>query len=96
MKVIVINQDPISVTEEQGIKLMKSMAAGVEVLIIDGEMIKASAIMGIRKDNDPDYLAQPLLMWGESSIKTERRENREPAGPGYEKYLLAKQKLLKS
>lgn len=96
MKVVVINQDPLDVDDEQGLKLMQSIASGAEVVIVNGEMVKTSAIMGIRNDNQPDVAAQPLLMWGESLIDKSRyqRNNREPAGPGYEKYMAAKRKLL--
>lgn len=97
MKVIIINQEPIDVTEEQAQKLMQSVVSGVEVVIVNGEMVKTSTIMGIRKNNEPDSQARPKLMWGEllaldKSMFTNNR--REDAGPGYDRYLKAKQRLL--
>lgn len=97
MKVIIINQDPLIVTPDQAKQIMKSVAGGTDVVIINGEMIKSSAIMGIRNDESGERI--PVNLWGAlpagkmAKFYDDRRDN---FGPGYAKYQAMKAKLLRS
>ena len=95
MKVIVINQEPLEVTPEQASKIMNDVALGAERVIIRGEMVKASVIVGIRNDVSGDSINKAL--WGQlpaGRMKHFYDERREQPGEGYKKFLAMKSRIL--
>lgn len=94
MKVMVINQEPLIVTEEQGKKLLQQVANGAEMVVIGNEMVKTSAIMGIRNDASGETI--PKLHWGAlpaGRLEHFFDERREPLGQGYEKFKAMRNKI---
>lgn len=94
MKIMVINQEPLTVTEDQGRKLMQQIANGAEMIVIGSEMVKTSAIMGIRNDESGETISR--LQWGmlpEGTLDHFFDERRETPGKGYEKFATLKDKL---
>jgi len=94
MKIIIINQEPLDVTQDQATQIVKSIASGAEVVIVNGEMVKSSAIMGVRHGESGKTL--PVSLWGQlpaGEMKNFFDERREPAGPGYEKFKEMRSKL---
>lgn len=94
MKVMIIGQDPLEVTTEQGHKLIQSIVSGAEYVIVDGEYVKASSITGVRKDKEDI----PKQYWG--SLPAGKIENilrgGEPASTnseGYKKFQSIRRKL---
>jgi len=95
MKVTIINQDPIIVSPHDAKQLMQSIASGAEIVIVNGEMVKSSAIMGIRNDRTGESL--PPALWGAlpaGAMQNFYDERREPTGDGYKKFQELKSRLL--
>lgn len=93
MKIIVINQEPIIVTLDQGRELVQQIANGAEMILVGNEMIKASAITGIRNDEN-DFM--PKRNWGQlasGQMQHFLADNREKASKGYAKYKQMRQEL---
>lgn len=93
MKIMVINQEPIIVTLDQGKELVQQIANGAEMILVGNEMIKASAITGIRNDEN-DFM--PKRNWGQlasGQMQHFLADNREKASKGYEKYKRMRQEL---
>mgnify|MGYP003534406274 CR=1 FL=1 len=97
MRLVIINQDPIQVTNDQARQIGETILSGAESIFVNGEMVKTSAIMGIRKDNQPDSQATTNWLWGKTPqhlIDEMSKENREQHGDGYKKFQELKSRLL--
>lgn len=95
MKVIVINQEPLTVTPDQAKQIIQMIMNGSEMVVINGEMVKSSAIMGIRNSDNSKTLEK--AQWGalpEGAMKHFYDDRREPNGDGYEKFKALKSKLM--
>lgn len=93
MKVIIVGQDPLEVSGDEAKAVMQSIVSGAEYIIIGNEYVKASAIMGVRNDEQETL---PTSLWGalpEGKMKHFFDDRREPAGDGYKKFQQMKQKL---
>lgn len=94
MKVMIVGQEPLEVTEDEARAIIQSIVTGVEYIIIGSEYVKATAVMGIRKPNDETL---PTTAWGmlpEGRLEHFFDDHREPPGAGYEKFKAMKSKLL--
>lgn len=94
MKVYIVNQEPLEVTSDQARKLVESIASGTEVVVIGDEMVKSSAVMGVR--NDAGEIV-PKIAWGqlpEGRMRHFYDERRETLGEGYAKFKAMKERLL--
>lgn len=92
MKLIIINQDPIEITDEQARSIVDAVTGGAEVVIVNGEMVRTSAIMGVRNSGE----TLPASQWGALPAGTMRSfydDRREPKSDGYKKYQAMRRKL---
>lgn len=95
MKIYIINQPEIEVTQDEAQKIMRALASGVDFVTINGEYVTASSISGIRKDSTGETL--PVSLWGAlpaGQMKSFFDERREPAGSGYKKFQDMKRRML--
>jgi len=95
MKIHIINQEPLEVNADQAKSIMKSVTSGAEVVIIGHEMVKASAITGIRISASETI---PASQWG--ALPAGKMEHffddkRENPGKGYRKFQEMKSKFLR-
>lgn len=97
MKIHVINQEPLEVTYDQAKKIMDSIAKGAEIVFVGAEMVRSSAIAGVRNDTTGEIT--PPALWGSLSpekLHAMREERREENGTGYERFQQMKNKLMRS
>ena len=95
MKIHIINQEPLEVNEDQARTIMASVAKGAEIVFVGTEMVKSSAIMGIRSDVSGSSIDK--AQWGalpSGQMAHFFYERREPQGDGYAKFRDMKAKLL--
>lgn len=95
MKVHIINQEPLDMDGEDARKIIDALKSGVEYVIVNGEYVKSSAIMGIRNSETDEYHLK--LAWGmlpEGTLTNFYDERREIPGQGYKKFKAMKARLL--
>lgn len=84
MIVKVINQPDIIVSDNEAKQLANSMLQGSEFIVIRGEMIRASAISGIRTDSG--YISITTSTMRSLAAGDFNRDRREAKGKGYEAF----------
>lgn len=95
MKIHIINQEPLEVNEDQARTIMENVARGAEIVFVGTEMVKSSAIMGIRSDVSGQNIEKS--QWGAlpaGAMTHSFDDRREPQGDGYAKFMAMKSKLL--
>lgn len=60
MIINLINQEPITISDEAGQKAIAAIKAGAEYITVDGEYIRTSSITSIRHDDPQDK----YVLWG--------------------------------
>lgn len=94
MKIFVINQPEIPVTDKEAQDVIRMIDSGVDYIKIKGEYVPVSSISGIRNDLGKTITSS---MWGAlpaGKMKSFFDERREPKGDGYNKFQEMKRKLL--
>ena len=94
MKIFIVNQEPLTVTSKQGRQIMEQVVKKAEFVVVNGEMIRTSAIMSARNDEGAE---SPKSDWGAlpaGRMKHFFDDRREAKGDGYAKYQAMKRKLL--
>lgn len=94
MKIFIINQPEISITDKEAKDVISMIDSGVDYIKIKGEYIPVSSISGIRNDTGK---AVTSSMWGalpSGQMKNLFDERREPKGDGYSKFQEMKRKFL--
>lgn len=94
MKIIIVGQEPLEVSGDEAKAVMQSIISGAEFIIVGSEYVKASAIMGVRND---DQETLPTSQWGalpEGRMRHFFDDRREAEGDGYRKFREMKKKIL--
>ncbi|MFI8696728.1 hypothetical protein [Dietzia maris] len=89
MIVNIVGQEAISVTEEQGIKIVQSIVNGAEFVIIGANYIKTTAILSVVGADGREATHRSLAA---GEFNPDRREAR---GEGFERFQALREELLR-
>lgn len=95
-QIIVINQNPIVITDEQAVKVAEAVSRGDKMIGVNGELISTSSISGIRT-----YYGQPItssyVLSGANNSPAPELGDGQPKGDskGYERFIEMRAKLRK-
>lgn len=90
MKIYIMNQEPIYIDEERGVKIQQALLNGAEYISIDGELYKSSVVAAITKESEPRPVQYGKYI--PTKLKEIVNTNLKP-GEGLEKYKQRREEL---
>lgn len=95
MKVYIVNQEPLEVSQSEAEQIITSLRNGVEYIVVNGEYVKATVITGVRNSNGRELPRSLMGALPAGKMDSFFEDKRSTPGKGYDKYLKMKEKLLR-